>query len=272
MGWKEFVGSHLKTASSILWERAASSKNRHQGYCFGLAAFVETILKVCFVHLHAYGNGVQQSLTARARSVWVLTYLQFVFEHLQKSRKKRGFETSKTKVDEVLRTLDPEVWTKPQIEWMEGKVPTPPVAPKAEEKVSSSSSVQSTNQQRGNKSSRHTVGSKVDKESALLQQQQQLQQQKEQEEKKKLEEDALSPDEPLMRSPLWFMTNASHLRQKQHTQENDDAEVRYDIERMELTPPPLGVLGEDFRVRLEQMLQKGNGTYDDQDEDDDQGW
>lgn len=266
--WAGFVGAQYKTPCSAQWEQAASSRNSQMSGpkgCFGLPAFVETILKVGFVHLHAYGNGVQQSLTARGRTIWLLAYLHYVFSHLQKSRMRRTGGTAKTRLDKVLKKVDPALFTNPPIELMTEVIPTPPVAPQATAAVPSSPSQMGPG---GKKALRHTVSasSKLQAEQQALLHEQQMLKQKQEESKAGEEEADGKVDEPLMRSPLWLlMTNAQ--KKKKQLETNDD-EARYDIERMELTPPPLGVFGEDFRVRLKKMLEKENLNRDDPDDDD----
>jgi len=50
---------------------------------FGVGAFLEALCRVAFMHLGSYGNIVQQSSTAYARVVWLITYLRYIFDHLR---------------------------------------------------------------------------------------------------------------------------------------------------------------------------------------------
>eukprot|EP00927_Polykrikos_kofoidii_P038899 TRINITY_DN33347_c0_g1_i2.p1 TRINITY_DN33347_c0_g1~~TRINITY_DN33347_c0_g1_i2.p1 ORF type:complete len:628 (-),score=102.24 TRINITY_DN33347_c0_g1_i2:12-1646(-) len=70
---------------------------------FGVSAFMEIMCKIAFVHLGFYGNSVQQSSSAYARLVWLITYLCSVSDHLTRGlrRLEAGANTRQLETDKI---------------------------------------------------------------------------------------------------------------------------------------------------------------------------
>jgi len=87
---------------------------------FGVGAFIETLLKVVFVHLGFYGNSVQQSTTGYARAAWLIMYLRYMFTQLHpayEARSKEGVKSTAlhAQLEKVLQTVSDDLWTLPAL-------------------------------------------------------------------------------------------------------------------------------------------------------------
>jgi len=59
---------------------------------FGVAALMETLMKIAFMYLNFYGNNVQASSSSYAKMTWLLTRLRNIVDHLKETRSKRRLQ------------------------------------------------------------------------------------------------------------------------------------------------------------------------------------
>jgi hypothetical protein len=56
-------------------------------FLFGQAAFMESLLRIAFKHLHCTGLPAQTAMPGGAKAVWLMTYLHYRFEHIRQGDK-----------------------------------------------------------------------------------------------------------------------------------------------------------------------------------------
>ena len=64
-------------------------KHKDEDRSLTYEAFVEALLRTCFMHLSYYGNNTQKSASSHMKFIWMLTYLRSVLSTLNKSRESR---------------------------------------------------------------------------------------------------------------------------------------------------------------------------------------
>jgi hypothetical protein len=62
---------------------------------FGVGAFAETILKICFYYLAFYANEKQQAMTSYAKVVWSVAYLRHSLDHAAYAARKAKYSKQK---------------------------------------------------------------------------------------------------------------------------------------------------------------------------------
>lgn len=94
---------------------------------FGLCAFIESVMKVAFVHLAFFGNSVQASSSSFAKATWLLVYLHCVFDSLRKGNYRKAdppdpslglaaveaYDAAQRRLVLVLEKVDPQVFLDP---------------------------------------------------------------------------------------------------------------------------------------------------------------
>lgn len=86
---------------------------------FRLAAFIETIVKLSFLHAGFYGNAVQLCSSSYFKVTWLLTYLRWVMEHMHSCQDKLALagESPDEQVAAVraLQAVPLDLWDRPPI-------------------------------------------------------------------------------------------------------------------------------------------------------------
>jgi len=97
-------------------EHTDSNPELEMPAAFGPSAFIEAIFKLTFSYLGFFGNSLQQSTGAYTRAVWTVTYLHFVFAHLQRSleqRKSNGEHVPDMPLMVALQEVPLQTWQRP---------------------------------------------------------------------------------------------------------------------------------------------------------------
>eukprot|EP00930_Biecheleria_cincta_P044627 TRINITY_DN30721_c0_g1_i1.p1 TRINITY_DN30721_c0_g1~~TRINITY_DN30721_c0_g1_i1.p1 ORF type:complete len:1108 (-),score=196.98 TRINITY_DN30721_c0_g1_i1:33-3356(-) len=86
---------------------------------FRLNAFIETIVKLAFVHTGFYGNAVQLCSSSYFKVTWLLTYLRCVMSHMHACQDKAAFAgeapDEQLAAVKALRAVPLDLWDRPPI-------------------------------------------------------------------------------------------------------------------------------------------------------------